>query len=116
VEKARLRALDIKAGMPSVDEARRILLESLQTAKAGGVRVMKVIHGHGSTGVGGKLRGALRRSLTLRKKEGAIKGFIQGEEWGLFNEEARALCDRFPSLRDDPDYNRENPGITIVEL
>jgi hypothetical protein len=26
------------------------------------------------------------------------------------------LCDPYPYLRDDPDYNRENPGITIVEL
>lgn len=116
MEKPKLRELNIKASMPTVDEARRILLESLQTAKAGGVWVLKVIHGHGSTGVGGKLRGALRRSLELRKREGAIRGFIKGEEWGLFNEEARALCDRFPSLREDADYNRENPGITIVEL
>jgi hypothetical protein len=116
MEKPKLRELNVKAGMPSVDEARRILLESLQPAQAGSIRLLKVIHGYGSTGVGGKLRGALRRSLALRKKEGAIKGFIKGEEWGLFNEEARALCDRFPFLRDDPDYNRENPGITIVEL
>jgi hypothetical protein len=111
-----IRELNIKAGMATVDEARRILLESLQTAKEGGVRVLKVIHGYGSSGVGGKLRGALRRSLALRKKEGAIRGFIQGEDWTLFNEDARALCDRYPTLRDDPDYNRENPGITIVEL
>jgi len=116
VEKAKLRELNVKAGMPSVDEARHILLESLDAAKAGGVRLLKVIHGYGSTGVGGKLRGALRRSLELRKKEGAIKGFIRGEEWSLFSEEARGLCDRFPFLREDPDYCRENPGITIVEV
>ena len=97
-------------------EARRILIEGLQTAKSGGVRVLKVIHGYGSSGVGGKLRGALRRSLELRKKEGAIKVIIKGEDWSIFNEEARGLCDRFPFLRDDQDYNRENPGITIVEL
>ena len=113
---AKLRELDIKGGMPTVNEARSLLLEGLGAAKAGGVRVLKVIHGYGSSGVGGKLRGALRRSLSLRKKEGAIKGFISGEEWSIFNEEARALCDRYPFLRDDPDYSRENPGITIVEL
>lgn len=112
----KLRELNIKAGMPTVDEARRILIESLETARSGGVRVLKVIHGYGSSGVGGKLRGALRRSLELRKKEGAIKGLIKGEDWSIFNEEARGLCDRFPFLRDDQDYNRENPGITIVEL
>ncbi|HEU4334991.1 MAG TPA: Smr/MutS family protein [Candidatus Eisenbacteria bacterium] len=116
METSKVREINIKAGMPTVDEARRLLLEGLQTAKAGGVRVVKVIHGYGSSGVGGKLRGALRRSLSRRKKEGAIKGFIQGEDWTLFNEEARALCDRYPFLRDDPDYSRENPGITIVEL
>jgi hypothetical protein len=116
VPKATLREVNIKAGMPTVDEARRILLEQIQTARMSGVRLLKLIHGYGSSGVGGKLRGALRRSLALRKKEGAIKGFIQGEEWTLFNEEARVLCERYPFLRDDPDYSRENPGITIVEL
>lgn len=116
MRKATIREVNIKASMPSVDEARRILLEAIETAKAGGVPLLKVIHGYGSSGVGGKLRGALRRSLALRKKEGGIRGFIRGEEWGLFNEEARALCNRFPFLRDDPDYNRENAGITIVEL
>jgi hypothetical protein len=111
-----IREINVKATMPTVEEARRHLLHELDAAKAGGVRVLKVIHGYGSSGVGGKLRGALRRSLALRKGEGTIKGFITGEDWNLFNEEARALCDRFPTLRDDPDYSRENPGITIVEL
>ena len=47
---------------------------------------------------------------------GGIRVFIRGEEWGLFDEDARGLCERFPDLREDTDYNRENPGITIVEL
>lgn len=115
-KKGSIREVNIKATMPTVEEARRHLLDELASAKAGGIRILKVIHGYGSSGVGGKLRGALRRSLALRKKEGAIKNFIAGEDWSLFNEEARALCDRFPALRDDPDYSRENPGITIVEL
>ncbi|HET9950497.1 MAG TPA: Smr/MutS family protein [Candidatus Eisenbacteria bacterium] len=114
--KGAIREINVKASMPTVDEARRHLLDELAAAKSGGVRILKVIHGYGSSGVGGKLRGALRRSLALRKKEGGIKNFIAGEEWSLFNEEARALCDRYPVLRDDPDYSRENPGITIVEL
>jgi hypothetical protein len=111
-----IREVNVKATMPTVEEARRHLLDELAAAKTGGVRILKIIHGYGSSGVGGRLRGALRRSLALRKKEGGIKGFIAGEEWGLFNEEARALCDRYPALRDDPDYSRENPGITIVEI
>ena len=111
-----VREFNVKATMPTVEEARHLLLDELASAKAGGVRVLKVIHGYGSSGVGGKLRGALRRMLALRKQEGSIRGFIPGEDWNLFNEEARALCDRHPALRDDPDYSRENPGITIVEL
>ena len=50
--KSALRELNVKAGMPTVDEARRILLEGLRTAKSGGVRVVKVIHGYGSSGAG----------------------------------------------------------------
>ena len=116
MRKGAIREFNVKATMPAVEEARRLLLDELASARAGGAGVVKVIHGYGSSGVGGKLRGAVRRSLALRRKEGAIKNFIAGEDWSLFNEEARSLCDRFPALRDDPDYSRENPGITIVEL
>ena len=111
-----IRIYNAKSGMPSVENARRNLITTIREARLAGVRILKIIHGYGSTGVGGALRNALRTSLVRRRKEGLVATIVYGEEWTMFNEHARALCDRCPELRNDPDYNQENPGITIIEL
>ena len=111
-----MEVINIKADMPSVDEARRLLKAEIERAKARGVGVLKVIHGYGSSGAGGALRGAIRKSLSLRRKEGVIQDFIHGENWSVFDERVVALIDRFPSLRRDQDLARSNEGVTIVVL
>ena len=47
--------LNLEAGFPTIDDARRRLLSEMQSARARGVRVIKVVHGWGSSGEGGKL-------------------------------------------------------------
>jgi len=111
-----VETLNIKADMPSVEEARRRLIAAINGAKARGVGVLKIIHGYGASGVGGTLRGALRRSLSLRRKEGLIEDVIYGERWSVFDERALALIDRFPALRRDQDLNMSNEGVTVVVL
>ena len=111
-----LRELNIKEGMPTVDEARKRLLTELARAKIEGVVALKIIHGYGSSGTGGTLRIALRKSLALRKKEGKIRIFVPGEKWSIFEDDARAVLDLCPELGRDSDLNRLNNGMTIVLL
>ena len=111
-----IRTYKIEDGRPGVEEARRLLMQEIKASKSAGYRFLKLIHGFGSSGVGGDLRIALRKSLTKRRSEGMIRGFIPGEKWSPFSQEARDVVDRFPALGRDTDYARENPGITIVEL
>jgi hypothetical protein len=108
--------INLEAGFPSVDEARRRLLKELQAARSRRVRVLKVIHGWGSSGRGGKLGPAIRRSLRLRVKEGMATLIVPGERFSSDALEGRELLQRHPALRRDPDCNRANPGITVVEL
>jgi Smr domain-containing protein len=108
--------LNLEAGLPTVDEARRRLLSEMQSARARGVRVMKVIHGWGSSGEGGKLGPAIRKSLRLRVKEGQASSVVPGERFSSDSNEGRELLQRYPALRNDRDFNRANPGITLVEL
>lgn len=68
----RVRMLKIERGMPSVDSARRDLITAIANARRDGVAIIKIIHGYGSSGVGGKLRIALRKSLTRRRSEGHV--------------------------------------------
>ena len=108
------KTLNIEAGLPTVDEARQLLLTELRQAKQSGVLAVKIIHGYGSTGKGGALRGALRSSLLRRKKEGLVTRVIFGEKWSVFEEDARYAIDHCPELRHDRDLGRGNEGITLV--
>lgn len=106
----------IKEGRPTVDEARKRLAAELDKARAAGALVVKLVHGYGSSGVGGVLRDAIRASLRKRRKEGAIRGFVAGEKWDTFDPAARELLAACPALARDPDLNRYNEGITFVLL
>jgi len=77
---------------------------------------LKVIHGYGSTGKGGALKDALRKSLRYRKREGLVQQYIYGERWGPFDKAFRELIEAYPELAKDKDFGSENPGITIIKL
>ena len=108
--------LNVEADLPSLDEARRQVIAEIRRAQRGGIRVLKVIHGWGSSGKGGKLCHGLRKSFALRKKEGVIKDYIPGENFSIFNQTVLALLDAVPELRGDPDLNQTNEGMTVVWL
>jgi hypothetical protein len=111
-----IRTYNIEAGLPTLDEARLLVIEEIRQAKREGVRVLKVIHGYGSSGKGGALCIGLRKSFGLRKKEGVIKDFIAGEDFSIFNQIVLTLLEAVPELRGDPDLNATNEGVTIFWL
>ena len=53
--------VNLEAGMPTVDMARTHLNMTLRSAKANRVKVLKLIHGYGSSGKGGAIRQRKRR-------------------------------------------------------
>jgi hypothetical protein len=111
-----IKTFNVEAGLPTLDEARRRVIDEIKQAKREGVRVLKIIHGYGSSGKGGALCIGLRKSFGLRKKEGVIKNSIPGEDFSIFNETALALLEAVPALRGDPDLNATNEGVTILWL
>jgi hypothetical protein len=111
-----LKTYNVEASFPTLDEARRLVIEEIRTAKREGVRVLKIIHGYGSSGKGGKLNFGLRRSFVLRKKEGVIKDFIAGEDFSIFHPTVLTLLEAVPELRGDPDLDATNEGVTVLWL
>lgn len=111
-----LRTYNVEAGLPILDEARRLVIAEIREARRAGARVLKVIHGYGSSGKGGTLCVGLRKSFGLRKKEGVIKDFIAGENFSIFNPTVLAMLEVVPQLRGDPDLNATNEGVTILWL
>src|SRR6266567_6003643 len=81
-----IRTYNVEAGLPTLDDARRSVIAEIKRAKREGVKVLKVIHGYGSSGKGGALCVGLRKSFGLRKKEGVIRDFIAGEDFSIFND------------------------------
>lgn len=107
---------NLKADMPTLDVARRRLADTLARAKQRKCRALKIIHGYGSSGTGGRLRIGIQASLRKRRKEGVIRDFVPGERWSIFDETARSILDACPSLKRDPDLDRGNEGVCVVLL
>lgn len=111
-----MRTINLESGLPSLEEARRRLLAEMEAARQEGARVLKVVHGYGSSGSGGKLCVGIRKSLRMRVKDGRALRMVAGERFSSDSNEGRELVKRYPALRGDRDFNRMNPGVTIVEL
>jgi len=111
-----IRTFNVEAGLPTLDEARSLVAGEIKRAKREGVKVLKVIHGYGSSGKGGALCIGLRKSFGFRKKEGVIRDFIAGEDFTIFNNVVLALLEAAPDLRSDPDLGATNEGVTILWL
>jgi hypothetical protein len=110
------RVINIEQGMPTVEEARKRLFSEIQKAKREKMTCIKIIHGYGSSGVGGKLKIALRKSLISKAKEGYIKVVVPGENWTVFDEGARKILEACREMSKDSDLDKGNEGITVVLL
>lgn len=107
---------NLKQDMPSAAEARRRLEDQLQTFSREGVTLVKVVHGYGSTGQGGKIKQQMGGILQALVTRGIVREFVPGERWSTSDKTARQLLNDYPVLADDPDLRRHNPGITVVLL
>jgi hypothetical protein len=111
-----MKTINLERGLPSVEQARARLREEIANARSTGVKVLKLIHGYGSTGVGGDLRFALQATLRGMVADHLIEECIYGENWRKSDERSWRLLKRLPELKNDPDLGRGNRGITIVVL
>ena len=108
--------INLEEGMPTVENARIKLDQALRTAKARRYDTLKIIHGYGSSGKGGAIKRDVQSFLSGKKRARTIRGFVPGENFSPFHEEARKMVDLCPDLTRDSDYSRGNDGITMVLL
>jgi hypothetical protein len=111
-----VKTVILKEGMPSVEQARARLDSEIRSARQNGAKVLKLVHGYGSTGVGGDLRIALQATLRRMASKGEIRECVYGENWRTSNERTWELLKQMPELKDDSDLGRGNKGMTIVVL
>lgn len=113
---ASMVTVNLEQGMPTVEQAKQRLIAELGRSRASGAKVVKLIHGYGSSGVGGKLRIGIRQFLATKKRLNTIRLFVTGEDWDIFDADSRQLIELCPDLSRDRDLGRGNLGITLVLL
>jgi hypothetical protein len=111
-----LRLINLESGKPTAEEALKRLSEAIDAARRDGVKALKIIHGYGSSGTGGVLCDRVQKSLVNRRNQGKIRACVFGEKWNSFEQVARDLLEACPELSRDRDYNRNNPGVSLVLL
>jgi hypothetical protein len=110
-----IHTANLEQGRPLVHEALSRLERELATARRQH-SVLKLIHGYGSSGVGGDLRIAVQKRLRELQDDGQIRACIFGEDWTTSDARAWELLKFHPELKRDSDLGRANRGITIVWL
>jgi len=113
---ARIKTVNLEEGMPTVEQAGLRMHHELHKARVEGCAAVKLIHGYGSSGVGGVLRVEMQKALRKAVSQGEIKAFIAGEDWRVSDEITWALLKRFPEWKSDSDLGRGNQGISLVVL
>ena len=112
----KIKTVNLKSDRPTVQAALERLDRELAAAREQRSSVLKIVHGYGSTGVGGDIRIAVQKRLREQMDSGAINGCIFGENWSKTDDETWRLLQTRAELKDDPDLGRRNRGITIVIL
>ena len=111
-----LREVNIKYDMPTADQAVKRTTYEIENARRTGISCVKIVHGYGSHGKGGKIRTEVRRYLDNEFRQGRIRGYIAGEDFSIFDSDTRQAFQACGELRQDHDLERHNNGVTIVIL
>jgi hypothetical protein len=111
-----LKIINLEDGRPTIPQALARLASGLNSARQSQAELVKIIHGYGSSGVGGDLRIAIQAALQQMAQRGEIQACTYGEEWRKSDARTWERLKRFPELKHDRDLGGRNKGITIVVL
>ncbi len=78
---------------------------------SGAFRLIKIVHGYGSSGKGGSTREVVRNWAYRHRNR--FRAVISGEDYSPFDDSTQLLRKVVGAFR-DPDLGQSNPGITVV--
>jgi len=109
----RVATVNLESGQPTVEQALQRMRNALLTYKRQGVKAVVVIHGYGSSGVGGAIRAAVQGTLQEHDMQGLVRRFIVGDDFvGVKRRDLIAMCKALGEERG----LEGNAGVTIVIL
>jgi len=107
--------INLEEGRPLVDEALDRLTRKLYDARMQRTKVVRCIHGYGSSGTGGAIKLAVRQELETARGNGTIQYYVNGEDYP-HSDTGRRLRSQFPQMEEHLRTDRRNRGITLVVL
>ena len=116
IRMSKLREVNLEHGLPTADTAIKHLTFELRHSRSLGCTALKIIHGYGSSGTGGRIRVEARRYLQRLKDRGEVCDVIPGEEFSIFQAATLSAFRRCDDLRRDRDLERHNNGVTFILL
>lgn len=105
--------VNLESGMPTVDVALQKMKNSLTSYKRQGYKAIILIHGYGSSGVGGGIKAAATKALGESSMRGIVRTYVGGEHWSVRKKEMLSIC---KSLEDYDRRVANNEGVTVVIL
>ena len=110
----KLITIDIKSEGQTVNEAIAQFLVELDAYQKGGFKVMKVIHGYGSHGVGGAIKHEFLKKCEQLKRKKTIDDYICCDKWTEKNVVRKIAINYCPDLIADGELRHLNAGCSIV--
>lgn len=112
----KLVTIDIKSQKQTVAEAIAQFLVEVEAYKMGGFKVMKVIHGYGSHGVGGAIKREFLKTCEDLKHRKTIYDYVCCDKWTDKSVVRKIAINYCPDLLADSELVHLNPGCSIVIL
>jgi len=107
-----LLTIDVAHPPRHPDQVEQDLLDAWQRVRnSSALHVLKIIHGHGSSGKGGTTRETVRNWAYRQRKN--FVAVIPGEEYTLSNDDTARMRVEVGAFA-DPDLDFPNPGITVL--
>ncbi len=110
----RVLYIDVKSDNQTCLMAVAQLENEIEACKLGGFKVLKVIHGYGSRGVGGAIKKEIHLRLKQLKAQRKIVDYIPCEKWTQNNLKRKMAVEICNELLADGDLYMLNSGVTIV--
>ena len=107
-----LLVIDVAHPPRSAEAVEALLLDAwAEVRNSSTLRILKVVHGHGSSGKGGSTKEFVRN--WAYRNRARFRAVIDGENYGLFDDTTRHLRKDAGSY-EDSDLDVANPGITLI--
>lgn len=116
-KEAGIYTINLETSLPTVDQAIQRFDQALLDLQGTAISIVKIIHGYGSSGKGGRIKEAIRQELIYQKHHHMIHSYYAGEDLSPGKETYHQLLKQEARIKNILTKDIfGNLGITIIIL